>query len=79
MSYDVNDLCRRLDDLGVPYTELDSGHLVRWKTNGLVCEYACRIYGGRASRLTVHGLTPAAVIDALLGPGCAECKVGGAE
>lgn len=77
MSYDVNDLCRLLDDRGVPYTELDGGHAVRWKSDGLVCEYAGRIYGGRASRLTVHGITPAAVADALLGPECAECRVGG--
>ena len=79
MSYDVNDLCRMLDDRGIPYTEIDSGHAVQWKTNGLVCEYAGRIYGGRASRLTVHGIKPEAVADALFDPVCAECMIGGGE
>lgn len=78
MSYDAQEVCRLLDDLEVPYVESDNGHLVRWKADGLVCEYAGRIYGGRTSRLTVHGIAPKAAIDALFGergPECKECEV----
>lgn len=75
MSYDVNEACRLLDARGIPYTEVDGGHAVRWKSDGLVCEYAGRIYGGRASRLTVHGIKPVAAVEATVGPWCAECEV----